>query len=82
MTIGSTYNHPADVATPLAGNAEGWSARFPNPPDLCFDYRRLLEQVGGIAQARRAEQGFDAFDQRAAVDALPAHIAGKLHPAL
>ena len=55
MTIGSTYNHPADVATPLAGNAEGWSARFPNPPDLCFDYRRLLEQVGGIAQARRAE---------------------------
>jgi tryptophan 2-monooxygenase len=28
-----------------------WAARFPNPPDLCFDYRALVEQEHGIAQA-------------------------------
>lgn len=55
MTIGSTYNHPADIAAALVDNPPGWSARFPNPPDLCFDYRRLLEQDGGIARAQRAE---------------------------
>lgn len=55
MTIGSTYNHPADIAATLVDTPPGWSARFPNPPDLCFDYRRLLEQVGGIARAQRAE---------------------------
>lgn len=55
MTIGSTYNLPADIAGTLADTAHGWSARFPNPPDLCFDYRKLLEQVGGIATAGRPE---------------------------
>lgn len=55
MTIGSTYNHPADVAAALADTTDGWSARFPNPPDLCFDYRKLVEQLGGVATARRAE---------------------------
>ncbi|QGW76372.1 FAD-dependent oxidoreductase [Pseudomonas alkylphenolica] len=52
MTIGSTYNHPANVAANLAPPSGKWTARFPNPPDLCFDYRKLLEQTGGIAQAR------------------------------
>ena len=28
-----------------------WGSRYPNPPDLSFDYRRLVEQTGGIAQA-------------------------------
>ncbi|MDD2046317.1 flavin monoamine oxidase family protein [Pseudomonas putida] len=52
MTIGSTYNHPANVAANLATPSGKWTARFPNPPDLCFDYRKLLEQPDGIAQAR------------------------------
>lgn len=51
MAIGSTYNHPADVAANLATAPGNWAARFPNPPDLCFDYRKLVEQVGGIAKA-------------------------------
>jgi len=28
-----------------------WSGRFPNPPDLCFDYRALIEQENGVAKA-------------------------------
>ncbi|WP_152974899.1 flavin monoamine oxidase family protein [Pseudomonas sp. RIT-PI-q] len=28
-----------------------WAGRFPNPPDLCFDYRALIEQEHGIAKA-------------------------------
>lgn len=28
-----------------------WSGRFPNPPDLCFDYRALIEQEHGVAKA-------------------------------
>lgn len=55
MTIGSTYNHPANVATNLATPPGKWTARFPNPPDLCFDYRKLLEQRGGIAKAQRTD---------------------------
>ncbi|MND94135.1 Tryptophan 2-monooxygenase [compost metagenome] len=55
MSIGSTYNHPANVAANLATPSGKWTARFPNPPDLCFDYRKLLEQTGGIAQARVTE---------------------------
>ncbi|MBM3106845.1 FAD-dependent oxidoreductase [Pseudomonas sp. V1] len=55
MTIGSTYNHPADIAANLASRSGEWAARFPNPPDLCFDYRKLLDQTGGIAQARRTD---------------------------
>lgn len=51
MTIGSTYNHPADLAATLNTSRQPWAARFPNPPDLCFDYRRLIEQPGGIARA-------------------------------
>lgn len=50
MTIGSSHNHPADIAAALQNPASPpWAARFPNPPDLCFDYRRLLEQTAGIA---------------------------------
>lgn len=50
MTIGSSFDHPAH----LGGHApepDSWAARYPNPPDLCFDYRRLLEQPGGIGTA-------------------------------
>ncbi|MBA1194785.1 NAD(P)/FAD-dependent oxidoreductase [Pseudomonas entomophila] len=53
MTIGSTHNHPADLRITPGADPLPWSARFPNPPDLCFDYRRLVEQAGGIAQATK-----------------------------
>ncbi|WP_237885289.1 flavin monoamine oxidase family protein [Pseudomonas sp. PGPR40] len=32
-------------------NHNKWAARFPNPPDLCFDYRTLVEHENGIAKA-------------------------------
>lgn len=52
MTIGSSYDYPAKVAKHFAARPHSnWAARFPNPPDLCFDYRKLLEQTGGIATA-------------------------------
>lgn len=35
----------------LSQTRKKWVARFPNPPDLCFDYRALVEQQQGIAQA-------------------------------
>ncbi len=56
MTIGSSHNHPADLAIEPQDPIQPWAARFPNPPDLCFDYRRLVEQEGGIARATRREQ--------------------------
>lgn len=55
MTIGSSHNHPADLAIKPNSPLKPWAARFPNPPDLCFDYRRLVEQVDGIALATRPE---------------------------
>lgn len=55
MTIGSTHNHPADLAIEPIAPVLPWAARFPNPPDLCFDYRRLVEQHDGIAQANRPD---------------------------
>ncbi|MCJ8205409.1 FAD-dependent oxidoreductase [Pseudomonas sp. RGM2987] len=55
MTIGSSYNYPATVATDASRTKRSikkqWAARFPNPPDLCFDYRALVEQANGIARA-------------------------------
>jgi tryptophan 2-monooxygenase len=52
MTIGSSYDYPAKVAKHFAARPHNpWAARFPNPPDLCFDYRKLLEQTGGVATA-------------------------------
>ncbi len=58
MTIGSNFNYPADVAQQLhrkkRSSNDKWRARFPNPPDLCFDYRALVEQKHGIAQAAEA----------------------------
>lgn len=55
MTLGSSFNYPADIARERRHkkrNAnEKWRASFPNPPDLCFDYRRLVEQDDGIAKA-------------------------------
>ena len=48
MTIGSSFNYPADIAREhrqKKRNAnKNWRASFPNPPDLCFDYRMLVEQ--------------------------------------
>lgn len=56
MTIGSSHNHPADIAQAhQAPMRLPWAARFPNPPDLCFDYRRLLEQNGGIARSTQLQ---------------------------
>ncbi|MBA1201246.1 FAD-dependent oxidoreductase [Pseudomonas capeferrum] len=55
MTIGSTYNHPADIAAKQSAQLNPWAARFPNPPDLCFDYRRLVEQTGGVAHATKQD---------------------------
>lgn len=55
MTIGSNFNYPADIAQQHSRKKRStenrWRARFPNPPDLCFDYRALVEQANGIAQA-------------------------------
>ncbi|WP_308701363.1 FAD-dependent oxidoreductase [Pseudomonas trivialis] len=57
MTIGSNFNYPADTTQhphrKKRSNKNKWAARFPNPPDLCFDYRALVEQVNGIAQATK-----------------------------
>ncbi|BFI54926.1 Monoamine oxidase [Yersinia pseudotuberculosis] len=55
MTIGSTYNYPSERAEEIARKKMGppprsaWSASFPNPPDLCFNYRKLV--TNGIANA-------------------------------
>lgn len=55
MTIGSSYDYPPFPPEENARNKPSeksrWTARFPNPPDLCFDYRALVEQEGGIARA-------------------------------
>ncbi|WP_095051209.1 FAD-dependent oxidoreductase [Pseudomonas sp. Irchel s3b2] len=55
MTIGSSYNYPSFVireAVRTKRSAKNkWATRFPNPPDLCFDYRALVEQENGIAKA-------------------------------
>ena len=55
MTIGSSYEYPAHAAKTVARTKRStdnkWTGRFPNPPDLCFDYRALVEQENGIAQA-------------------------------
>ena len=54
MTIGSSYNYPSFAATETTrakrSTDNKWAARFPNPPDLCFDYRSLVEQANGIAK--------------------------------
>ncbi|MBP1123928.1 hypothetical protein JOE32_000395 [Pseudomonas sp. PvP025] len=55
MTIGSNFNYPADIASQAhrekrcADNK--WRATFHGPPDLCFDYRALVEQENGVAHA-------------------------------
>jgi tryptophan 2-monooxygenase len=55
MTIGSSFNFPADIAQRLQREKRSihnkWRARFPSPPDLCFDYRTLVEQENGVAHA-------------------------------
>lgn len=55
MTIGSSYEYPAsasaDASRTKRSIATKWAGRFPNPPDLCFDYRALVEQDLGIARA-------------------------------
>lgn len=55
MTIGSSYDYLAGAATDATRATDPaqdkWKARFPNPPDLCFDYRALVEQQNGIAKA-------------------------------
>jgi tryptophan 2-monooxygenase len=59
MTIGSSYNYPSSIAKSIARKKRSiptqWSARFPNPPDLCFDYRTLVEQENGIARTKSSE---------------------------
>ena len=55
MTIGSSYNYPSQAAgvevRKKRSTPSKWKPRFPNPPDLCFDYRALVEQKAGIARA-------------------------------
>ncbi|UWF48404.1 NAD(P)/FAD-dependent oxidoreductase [Pseudomonas sp. N3-W] len=55
MTIGSSYNYPSSVSSKADRSKRStenkWAPRFPNPPDLCFDYRALVEQENGIAKA-------------------------------
>ena len=56
MTIGSTYDYPALIAKHLPEHPDhSWTGRFPGPPDLCFDYRRLVEQPLGIAKATKPD---------------------------
>lgn len=59
MTIGSDFNYPAGVAQQHNREKRSvnnrWRATFPNPPDLCFDYRTLVEQTNGIAQATQPQ---------------------------
>lgn len=56
MTIGSTYDYPAFIAKYLPTQTmSSWRSRFPGPPDLCFDYRRLVEQQFGIANATQPD---------------------------
>ncbi|WP_248750228.1 NAD(P)/FAD-dependent oxidoreductase [Pseudomonas sp. MWU15-20650] len=56
MTIGSTYDYPALVAKRLpTRDPSSWRGRFPNPPDLCFNYRKLIEQECGIAKATQSD---------------------------
>jgi len=50
MPIGLAQQQPS-FPTPTVEPGRTWRARFPNPPDLCFDYRRLVEQPGGVARA-------------------------------
>lgn len=50
MTIGSSFDHPAHLGSNAVPD-NPWAARYPNPPDLCFDYRKLVEQPGGMATA-------------------------------
>ncbi|MDR6714806.1 tryptophan 2-monooxygenase [Pseudomonas hunanensis] len=54
MTIGSTHNQPADLTITPISPLLPWAVRFPNPPDLCFDYRRLIEQ-GAVAHAAKRD---------------------------
>lgn len=55
MTIGSGFNYPSDVAQQHHRKKRSvdnkWRGTFPSPPDLCFDYRALVEQENGVAQA-------------------------------
>ncbi|WP_278937677.1 flavin monoamine oxidase family protein [Pseudomonas helleri] len=56
MTIGSTYDYPAFIAKHLPTHeASSWRGRFPGPPDLCFNYRKLVEQQFGIASATKPD---------------------------
>jgi monoamine oxidase len=59
VTIGSSYNYPASATRGITrakrSTDKKWAARFPNPPDLCFDYRALVEQNDGIAKATEPE---------------------------
>lgn len=56
MTIGSTYDYPALIAKRLPPHdPSAWRGRFPSPPDLCFNYRKLVEQESGIATATQPD---------------------------
>ncbi|MBK3337197.1 flavin monoamine oxidase family protein [Burkholderia pseudomallei] len=61
MTIGTSYDYPAQRAEELIATqavpqkATPWTGSFPSPPDLCFDYRKLISQSGGVAQATKPD---------------------------
>jgi len=56
VTIGSTYDYPAFAAKQQIEHLEsGWRGRFPGPPDLCFNYRKLVEQQFGIANSTQPD---------------------------
>jgi len=61
MTIGSSYDYPSSAARDVVRTKRSadnkWAGRFPNPPDLCFDYRALVEQENGIARAMDPQHG-------------------------
>jgi len=52
MTIETSSQPPSfNDKTENLQTKKNWAGRFPNPPDLCFDYRALIEQEHGVAKA-------------------------------
>lgn len=49
MAKGTSYNYPAEAASRQeTKTTTGWEGRYPGPADLCFNYRKLIEQPYAI----------------------------------
>lgn len=57
MAKGTSYNYPAEAAARQTTNqSTGWEGRYPGPADICFNYRKLVEQKNGVAKFATANQ--------------------------